>query len=135
MAAGNGKADGAGVPGTAVKRLLAALTTRPCPGGSSSTGMHGPAAAEPAHDGSTNAPDSPATPRLPWSASEMRLPYQGLRFAPITTPYLISPKAGLLQGQDEKGSLHMQGQRSPREGSFAPVMRQLDSFRSRADIR
>ena len=30
MAAGNGKADGAGVPGTAVKRLLAALTTRPC---------------------------------------------------------------------------------------------------------
>jgi hypothetical protein len=58
------------------KRLLAALTTRPRPGGWSSTGTHGPAATRPAHDGSTNAPGSPATPRLPWSASEMRLPYQ-----------------------------------------------------------
>ena len=58
-----------------IKRLLAALTTRPLPRGLSSTGTHGPAATRPAHDGSTNAPDSPATTRSPWSASEMRLPY------------------------------------------------------------
>jgi hypothetical protein len=60
-----------------IKRLLAALTSPPgpFPDGSSSTGTHGPAATKPAHDGSTNAPDSPATPNLPCSASEMRLPY------------------------------------------------------------
>src|SRR5207344_1271470 len=50
----------------------------PCPDGSSSTGTPGPAATRPAHDGSTNAPDSPATPRSPWSASEMRLPYKAV---------------------------------------------------------
>ena len=58
-----------------IKRLLAALTTPgPCLPGSSSTGMHGPAATRPEPGGSTNAPDSPAIPRSPWSASEMRLP-------------------------------------------------------------
>jgi hypothetical protein len=45
-----------------IRRLLAALATRPRPGGTSSTGTHGPAVTRPAHDGSTNAPDSPATP-------------------------------------------------------------------------
>ena len=30
---------------------------------------------KPEPGGSTSAPDSPATPRSPWSASEMRLPY------------------------------------------------------------
>ncbi len=54
-----------------IKRLLAALTTRPLPRWLASTGTHGPAATRPAHDGSTNAPGSPAAPRLPWSASEM----------------------------------------------------------------
>ena len=39
----------------------------PCPGGSSSTGTPGPAATRPAHDGSTNAPDSPADPNSPRS--------------------------------------------------------------------
>ena len=59
-----------------IKRLLAALTTRPLPPGTSSTGTRGPAATRPAHAGSTNAHDSPATPKSPWSASEWRLPYQ-----------------------------------------------------------
>jgi hypothetical protein len=61
-----------------IKRLLAALTTRPWHDGSLSTGTHGPAATRPAHDGSTNAPGSPVTPDLTWSASEMRLPYYAL---------------------------------------------------------
>ena len=65
-----------------IKRLLAALTIRPCRPGTSSTGTHGPAATRPAHDGSTNAPDSSGTPRSPWSASEMRLPYQLVNDAP-----------------------------------------------------
>ena len=39
----------------------------PCPGGWSSTGTPGPAATRPAHDGSTNAPDSPASPNSPRS--------------------------------------------------------------------
>jgi hypothetical protein len=59
----------------AIKRLLAALTIRPCPGGLSSTGTHGPAATRPARDGSTNAPDSAANPNSPRSNREMRLPY------------------------------------------------------------
>jgi hypothetical protein len=40
-----------------------------------STGTRGPAATRPAHDGSTNAPDSPASPNSPRSNYEMRLPY------------------------------------------------------------
>ena len=51
------------------------LPPGPCPDGLSSTGAHGPVATKPAHDSSTNAPGSPATPNLPWSASEMRLLY------------------------------------------------------------
>ena len=47
----------------------------PAPAGSSSTGTPGPAATRPAHDGSTNAPDSPASPNSPRSNCEMRLPY------------------------------------------------------------
>ena len=58
-----------------IKRMLAALTTRPPPRWLVIHGTPGPAATRPAHDGSTNAPGSPATPGLPWSASEMRLPY------------------------------------------------------------
>ena len=58
-----------------IKRLLAALTTRPLPRGLSSTGTAGPAATRPAPDGSTNAPGSPAMPRSPCSASQVRLPY------------------------------------------------------------
>ena len=59
-----------------LKRLLAALTTRPLPRW---LVIHWDAwtrrRPRPAPDGSTNAPDSPATPSFPWSASEMRVPY------------------------------------------------------------
>jgi hypothetical protein len=69
--------------GAQLARLRAALEGGPAAWGwdedqrwtLSSTGTRGPAATKPAHDGSTNAPGSPATRKLPWSASEMRLPY------------------------------------------------------------
>ncbi len=61
-----------------IKRLLAGLTTRSLPRWHVIHWDAWTAATRPAHDGSTNAPDSPATSRLPWSASEMRLPYSGL---------------------------------------------------------
>ena len=58
-----------------IKRLLAALTTRPLP---QCAVIHWDAWTrrhQAARAGSTNAPDSPATSKSPWSASEMRLPY------------------------------------------------------------
>ena len=55
-------------------RLIRAAGLR-WPGGLSSTGTHGPAVIRPAHDGSANAPGSPATPKSPWSASQKRLRY------------------------------------------------------------
>ena len=62
-----------------IKRLLAALTTRPLPRWLvihwDAWTSPGPAATRPAHDGSTNAPDSPASPNSPRSNCEMRLPY------------------------------------------------------------
>jgi hypothetical protein len=57
-----------------IKRLLAALTIRPLPRWLVIRWDAWTAATRPAHDGSTNAPDSPATPSFAWSASEMRLP-------------------------------------------------------------
>jgi len=66
--------------GAQLARLRAALEGGPAVWGwdedqrwtLSFTGTRGPAATKPAHDGSTNAPGSPATRKLPWSASEMR---------------------------------------------------------------
>jgi hypothetical protein len=58
-----------------IKRLLAAVTTRPLPRRLVIHWDEWTAATRPAHDGSTNVPDSPATPSRAWSASEMRLPY------------------------------------------------------------
>ena len=58
-----------------IKRLLAALTTRPLPRW---LVIHWDAwtrPTRPAHGGPANAPGSPVTLNLPWSASEMRLPY------------------------------------------------------------
>jgi Transposase domain (DUF772) len=58
-----------------IKRLLAAALAGPSPRpGTPRTGPPGPAATRPAHAGTTSAPDSSATPKSPWSASEMRLP-------------------------------------------------------------
>jgi hypothetical protein len=58
-----------------IKRLLAALTTRPLPRRliiyrDAWTRRH-----KPDHDGSTNAPDSLASPNSPRSNCEVRLPY------------------------------------------------------------
>ena len=56
-----------------VRRLLAAASP-PRPGHAEHWST-GDAATKPAPAGTTSAHDSPATPKLPWSASEWRLPY------------------------------------------------------------
>jgi hypothetical protein len=58
-----------------IRRITAALTTRPMPRRSSSTGTPGPAATRPDPAGTTSGVASNAT--MPWPASKVRLPYWG----------------------------------------------------------
>ena len=58
-----------------VRRLLAAATVPSWPPGHVEHWDWWTRGTRPAPAGSTNARDSAATPRSPWSASEMRLPY------------------------------------------------------------
>jgi hypothetical protein len=71
-----------------VKRILAALTARPLPPRTSSTGTPRPAATRHAHAGNTTAHACNGT--TPWSASQVRLPYSDAGSLPLMRDWTAS---------------------------------------------